>query len=317
VRAAFTFARHVEIARADYLHSYFFYDQSFMTMLAAFLLGIPRGITAYADHMLADYHLKCVRLHLELADIVVATSRRIGEELIAIGGVDVERKIVVKPNGIDIARFSYVRRASRTTADPLDLIAISRIEPKKGLTYLVNAVRLLTDRGVNVRLHLVGSVDPDNPTSVDYGDELDRTVRDMGVSDRVVSHGKKQQPEVFSLLARSAIFVAPYVEVTSGDKDGIPTALLEAMATGLPCVTTDAGSILEAVTDSVEALCVPQRDPVRLAEAIERLARDAKLQQRMGEAARRRVETEFSTEATEPRLHDRIEALLARRGNGA
>jgi glycosyltransferase involved in cell wall biosynthesis len=318
VRAGFTFARYVEVAGADYLHSYFFYDQSFMAMMAAYLLGIPRGITAYADHMLADFHLKCVRLHLELVDIVVATSRRIGAELAAIGGGHIESKIIVKPNGIDLSRVGHVQRSNRTTqGSALDLIAVNRIEPKKGLVDLVEAVRLLKDRGVSVRLHIVGSVDSQKPGSASYRDELERRVRELGVGDRVVLHGAKRQQEVFSLLAQSAIFVAPYAEVGSGDKDGIPTALLEAMGTGLPCVTTDAGSIPEVVTDGVEAMCVPQRDPVRLSEAIESLARDAAMRERMGRAARRRVETEFSVEVTEPRLHERIEALLARRGNEA
>jgi glycosyltransferase involved in cell wall biosynthesis len=313
VLAGFTFARHVEVAEADYLHSYFFYDQSFMVMMAAYLLGIPRGITAYADHMLSDYHLKCVRLHLELADLVVATSGRIKDELSAISEGRFDDKILVKPNGVDVSRFPYSERAGRPAAggDP-ELIAVSRIEPKKGLVYLAEAIRILADRGIGVRLNLVGSVDPYSQTSRPYAEELAARVREFGIADRVVMHGVRKQPEVFSLLARSAIFVAPYVEVMSGDKDGIPTSILEAMSTGLPIVTTDAGSILEAVTDGVEAICVPQRDPVRLADAIERLVRDPTLCARMGEAGRRRVETEFSVDVTERRLHERIEALLRR-----
>jgi len=135
VLAAFTFARYVELAGADYLHSYFFYDQSLMTMMAAYLLGIPRGITAYADHMLMDYPLKCVRLHLELADVIVATSRRIRDELSAIGGGRFDTKILVKPNGIDLSRFPYVNPAERPErgGDP-ELIAVNRIEPKRVLS---------------------------------------------------------------------------------------------------------------------------------------------------------------------------------------
>ena len=315
VVAGFTFTRYVELAEADYLHSYFFYDQSLMAMMAAYLLGIPRGITAYADHMLHDYHLKCVRLHLELADLIVATSRRIREELSAIGGGRFDSKILVKPNGIDLSRFPYVNPAERPErgGDP-ELIAVNRIEPKKGLVYLLEAIRILMDRGVGVRLHLVGSVDPYNRTSRAYAAELEARVRELGIADRVVMHGVKQQPEVVALLARSRIFVAPYIEVASGDKDGIPTAILEAMATGLPIVTTDAGSILEAVTDGAEAICVPQRDPVRLAEAIERLLRDPALCSQIGKAGRRRVEAEFSVDVTERRLHERIKILLSRSG---
>src|SRR5262249_10813964 len=272
-----------------------------------------RGITAYADHMLTDYALKCVRLHIALADIVVATSRRIRDELCAIGGGQFADKILVKPNGIDVSRFPYSESTRRLAieGDP-ELIAVNRIEPKKGLIYLAEAVRILADRGVGVRVHLVGSVDPYAATSAEYAEELAAKVQELGIADRFVMHGVKKQPEIVSLLARSCVFVAPYVEVASGDKDGIPTAMLEAMSTGLPVVTTDAGSILEVLTPEVEGICVPQRDPVRLAEAIKRLVHDPALRARMGEAGRRRVETAYSVDVTERRLHERIKVLLDR-----
>jgi glycosyltransferase involved in cell wall biosynthesis len=120
----------------------------------------------------------------------------------------------------------------------------------------------------------------------------------------------KKQPEFLPLLAQSRIFVAPYVEVASGDKDGIPTAVLEAMSTGLPIVATDAGSIGEAFTHGIEGLYVPQRDPERLADAIERLLADPATYARMAEAARRRAVSEFDAHVTEKRLHERIRACF-------
>jgi hypothetical protein len=77
VRQAFAFTRLVEAWSPDYLHSYFFYERSLMSLVAAYLLDIPRGITCYADHALGDYALKVVPLHLELCDIVIATSERV------------------------------------------------------------------------------------------------------------------------------------------------------------------------------------------------------------------------------------------------
>ena len=77
VLEGFTFARMAEAYRPAYLHSYFFYDRSLMALIASELLGIPRGVTCYADHLLADYELKVVPLHMHQADLVVATSARI------------------------------------------------------------------------------------------------------------------------------------------------------------------------------------------------------------------------------------------------
>ena len=310
VMMGFTFARHVELSGAAYLHTYFFYDQSFMALMAASLLAIPRGITAYADHMLRDYTFKCVPLHLELADIVVATSRRIKSELSAIGGGRFDEKIIVKPNGIDTTRFPLVAAHDRLKAEPA-LIAVNRVEPKKGLIYLVEAMGILKSRGHAVRLNLVGGADPHTPGSAGYLRELTARIDALGLADGIVLHGMKQPQEFIPLLARSRVFVAPYIEMASGDKDGIPTAVLEAMATGLPVVATDAGSITEAVTDGVEAILVPQRNPVRLADAIERLLMDRTMYTAMAEAARLRAVSEFDVHVTERRLHDRIRASLA------
>lgn len=312
VLTGFTFARHLELAGTRYVHTYFFYDQSFLGLMAAFLLEIPRGVTAYADHMLGDYPFKLVPLHLELADIVVATSARIKRELGAIGGGRFDDKIIVKPNGIDASRFPYIPPAERlATRGRPELVAVNRIEPKKGLIHLVEAVALLRDRGLEVVANIVGGVDSNTPTSAACHRELVARIEQLGLHDLVILHGVKQQHDFAPIAARSRLFVAPYVEVESGDKDGIPTAILEAMSTGLPIVATDAGSIVEAARHDHEAAIVAQGDAVALADAIARLLNDQEAYVRMAEAARDRAVHEFDIRATEVRLHERITRQLA------
>jgi glycosyltransferase involved in cell wall biosynthesis len=312
VLTGFTFARHAELYGAHYLHSYFFYDQSFMALMAAWLLQIPRGITAYADHVLDDYAFKLVPLQIELADVVVATSQRIKRELSTLCGGLFDDKILVKPNGIDTGRFPHVPAEQRLDGRPeRDLISVSRIEPKKGILYLVHAMATLKSRGVSARLHIVGGVDPHTRTSAAYHQELVEQVQTLGLSDRIVLHGALQQAEFIPVMAQTHVFVAPYVEVASGDKDGVPTAVLEAMACGLPVVTTDAGSIEEAVTHDVQGLIVPQRDPVALADAIETLLRDRDRYLRLSDAARHRAVEDFDARVTERAFHARVRACLS------
>src|SRR6185295_11744357 len=238
---------------------------------------------------------------------------RIKSELNAIGGGRYDAKILVKPNGIDTSRFPYIDGGERLKAsgDP-ELISVSRIEPKKGLIHAIDAVRILKDRGIAVRLNIVGGVDRLTATSGAYLQQLTARIAELGIADRVVLHGAMTQQAFIPLLARARMFVAPYVEVSSGDKDGIPTAVLEAMSSGLPIVATDAGSIAEAVTDGVEAIQVPQRDATPLADAIGRVLHDPVMYTRMCEAARRRAVSEFDAHVTEKRLHDRIRACLGR-----
>jgi glycosyltransferase involved in cell wall biosynthesis len=308
-----TFARMAELAGASYLHSYFFYDQSFMAMQAAWLLDLPRGVSCYADHMLADYPFKLVPLHVELCSVIVATSARIKRELSQMTGGKYDAKIIVKPNGVDGARFPPVRRGARKAGEPFEVVSISRIEPKKGLIHLVEAVAQCKQRGQRVIAHIVGSKDPHSRGSLEFAEEFERRIAELGVQDQVILHGMKRQEELPPILQRCRAFVAPYVEMSSGDKDGIPTAMLEGLASGLPVVTTDSGSILEVVTDGVEGIVVPQRDSAAFAAALGRLIEDPQLELRMAKAARDRFDREFDIRVTERRLHERVAKLVARR----
>src|SRR5262249_3281747 len=151
--------RMVEAYQPDYLHSYFFYEGTLFTLFASYLLDIPRGVSCYADHMLKDYVLKEVPLHLATCDIVIATSHRIKQELIDIAlEVDPER-IIVKPNAVNMAQFPAVCLKNPAKEEPYRLLCVSRIEPKKGHTYLVEAVRYLREREFQVELHVIGDVD--------------------------------------------------------------------------------------------------------------------------------------------------------------
>jgi glycosyltransferase involved in cell wall biosynthesis len=307
----FTYARLAEAWGADYLHSYFFYDRSLMSLIAGHVLNRPRGVSCYADHLLKDYELKVVPLHLETCDVVVATSNRIKRELLALAPDIAADKILVKPNAIDCNRFPVIPRPEPAPGQPFRLVVTSRIEPKKGLIHLVEAVKLLCDEGVNVECHLVGDADKGMPASENCKAELEERVQRLGLAHKVHLEGRQGEQGVRSFLAMAHLFVAPFVETEAGDKDGIPTALVEALATGIPSVVTDAGSILEVVDDGVDARVVRQRDPRGLADAIRALLADPALRLAMAQKAAQKARERFDVAVCEPLFHDRIRAVLA------
>ncbi len=308
--SAFTFTRRIELLAPDYLHSYFFYDQSLNALVAGWLLGLPRGVSAYADHVLDDWPLKVVRLHLETADIVVATSQRIRDELCAIGGEAIVGKVIVKPNGVDGSRFPFGERPP--IEGSLELISVSRLEPKKGLLELVSCIALLRDRGHRVRVHVIGNVDPETPQNLAYREAFENSIEERDLVDAIVLHGYKSQEDLRPLLATSHAFIAPYVETEGGDKDGIPTAVLEAMSAGLPILASDAGSLTEVIDDGVEGFVVPQKDAVAMAAAVEKVLEGADIWE-LGRNARARFDREFDAGVTDARLHARLREVLAAR----
>jgi glycosyltransferase involved in cell wall biosynthesis len=169
----------------------------------------------------------------------------------------------------------------------------------------------LKKRGIQIVAHVIGGKDPLSKGSLEYAAEFERRIVELGVADQVVLHGVVKQEDLPPILRRCRAFVAPYVEISNGDKDGIPTAMLEGLASCMPVVTTDAGSILEVITNESEGLLVPQRDSHAFANAIARLIHDPALEQRMGRAGRVRFERDFDMRVTERRLHEHVAALLA------
>ena len=105
--------------------------------------------------------------------------------------------------------------------------------------------------------------------------------------------GAQGQDDVRRIVADAAVLAAPCVVGADGNRDGLPTVLLEAMALGTPCVSTDVTGIPEALVDGVTGLAVPQRDPAVLARALAGLLDDGELRVRLATAARARVEELF------------------------
>jgi glycosyltransferase involved in cell wall biosynthesis len=308
----FSFTRMVEAWRPDWLHSYFFYERSLYALIAGFLLDIPRGITSYADHLLKDYELKVVPLQLTLSDVVVATSERIKRELLTLApNIDAD-KILVKPNAIDCRHFPVAERSEPGEQAPWQLVSVCRIEPKKGLLHLAEAVRILRDeRGRRVELHVIGEADKGVPVSEEYFRQLSAYCEQHRLGGTIHLEGRRMQADIARFLANAQIYVAPFVETETGDKDGIPTSLLEAMATGIAVVATDAGSMAEVITPDLDGVIVAQRRATALADAIDTLLSSPERRRQLGRAAAARVRTHFDVSVCEARLHARIDAVIA------
>ncbi len=154
----------------------------------------------------------------------------------------------------------------------------------------------MRDRGAGFDCVIVG----DGP---DRGD-LERLVEGLGLSGTVSMEGERTPQEVVGMMARARIFALPSRPAgrRSGVMDGIPVSLMEAMAIGVPVVSCPVSGIPELVEDGRTGLLVPPADPVRLADALERLLGDAGLCARLAEAARKKVEREFDIARVADRL---------------
>jgi colanic acid/amylovoran biosynthesis glycosyltransferase len=177
------------------------------------------------------------------------------------------------------------------------LLFVGRFVEKKGATHLLDALRLLRNSSDAPRLIMIG----DGP--------LDEQLRRAAASLPEVSFPGWQAPaEVRARMRDALALIVPSTTAATGDEEGLPTVVLEAMAQGTPVIGSRHSGIVEAVTHDADGLLVPPGDPQALAEAIGRLIHNEALRRRLGMAARRTVSERFDARTQSHRLE---EALLS------
>jgi glycosyltransferase involved in cell wall biosynthesis len=169
---------------------------------------------------------------------------------------------------------------------------------KKGFLHLLDAARLLVDRGVGFRCEIIGEGR--------QRAELESRLRELGLEQHIVLRGALSHDEVIDAYRRAAAFVLPCVIGDDGDRDGIPNVILEAMAMQLPVVSTTHSGIPEAVEDGTTGLLVPPGDPEALACALERVLADRDTAGRMGARGREAVIARFDAKKNVRLLYDRF-----------
>ncbi|PZR52686.1 colanic acid biosynthesis glycosyltransferase WcaL [Xylanimonas oleitrophica] len=266
-----------------HLHAHFASVATTVARLAALLTGITYSVTAHAKDIFHE-EVDPADLRRKVADAraVVTVSDYNLAHLRAELGPDAGRVRRVY-NGLDLRGFPYADPGDR----PPVVAAVGRLVEKKGFADLLEAVAVLVGSGRKVEVELVGA----GPLADDLRARRDR----LGLADVVHLRGPLPQDEVSRVVAGAACFAAPCVVGADGNRDGLPTVLLEAMALGTPVVSTPVTGIPEVVHDDATGLLVPERDPQALAVALGRLLDDALLRRRLAAAARELVETEFDT----------------------
>jgi glycosyltransferase involved in cell wall biosynthesis len=230
-----------------------------------------------------------VRMVLRACHAVHCQNSIAAENLVRYYGYD-ERRIVVIPNWIDASQYAdaaaeHARRAPRER--PVVLF-VGWMEAFKGIFELAQAARRLVERGLSFRLVLCGD-------GIDY-DEMVRRCRDYGLGEVVEFRGWVDEDRKRKALAEADLFVFP------SHREGMPNAVVEAMASGLPIVTTPVGGIPCLIESGRNGLLVPPRDWEKLADAIESLLRDEPLRRKMGLENRRQIEEQQDLAQIWPRV---------------
>lgn len=233
-------------------------------------------------------------------DLILPISDAVQRRLLELGCP--ADKTAVHRVGVDLGRYAKPRL--RAAGGPVRVTSTARLTQMKGIAYGIDAVSALVRQGLDVEYRIAG----DGPLR----ESLQARIEELGLGPRVRLLGWQDAVEVQQLLAESDLFLAPSVTDSNGSQEGIPTALMEAMAAGLPVVSTNYSGIPELIRDQVDGYLTPERDTAALTARLGELARDSERRRAMGESARRRVAEMHDIARLNDQLLERYRRLLER-----
>ena len=286
-------------AGISHVHAHF----AGMAARTAFWIGkffpITFSFTAHANDIFAPRKFEIGLDKLVGAARVVVTETDYAEKFLRERFPECADRIHRVYNGLNLAEF---RRAT-FSSDPPSIVAIGRVIVKKGFANLIRACALLVERGKSFRCEIVGEGPLEN--------QLRAQIEQLRLQEFVQLPGPKPQHELRARLANASVFVLPSVPEPEGGMDNLPTVIMEAMATGLPVVSTRVGGIPEMVIDNQTGFLVRPEDAVALAGAIEKVTNDRSLGQKLGQAGYERAQALFSIEKNMRELCALLEANFA------
>ncbi|MEP7071272.1 MAG: glycosyltransferase family 4 protein [Verrucomicrobiota bacterium] len=243
--------------------------------------GLPFSVTVHANDIFAPEKFEIglrqimgsAKLVITVSDFAAAHLRRLFPSA----------RIARVYNGIEVEAFPPAR-----AAQPSLLLGVGRLIPKKGWDVLIGACALLRKTEPAFRCEIIG----DGPLR----DKLQRQIEDLQLRDVVELAGPQSQRTIRDRLRAASMFVLPARIDADGGMDNLPTVIMEAMAAGLPVVSTSVGGIPEMVIDRQNGILIPPDDPPAAAAAMIRLLHDPELGQCMGEEGRARAREHFAIE---------------------
>lgn len=272
-----------EVARRGitHLHVHFALNAATLALIVQRLTGIPFSFTAHANDIFANpillpEKLAAARFVVAISDYNAAFLRQVVPEAAT--------KIHVVHCGIDVADFTPLPYRPQSVKPTI--VAVGRLVEKKGYPYLIEACRLLRERGDEFTCRIAG----DGPQQA----QLQALIAAYGLEPYVYLDGQIFEERLKSYLAQADLITLPCVVAHDQDMDGIPNSLMEGMAMGLPAVSTTLSGIPELIEHEQSGLLVPPNDAVALADALARLIEEPALRRRLGQAGRAKVTAEYA-----------------------
>jgi glycosyltransferase involved in cell wall biosynthesis len=277
-------------SRISHIHAHFAGTAARTAYWIKKLYGIPFSFTAHANDFFchSDYPVTLNDLFISASFIVTVSDFSVSE--LQKRFPQARKKIHRVYNGIDLNQFPVTQPQN----NPPLLLSIGRLIEKKGFTPLIEACAILKSRGLTFRCEIIG----EGPLE----QTLQQQIKQHHLQNEVQLLGPQSQPFVLEKLQKSYLFALPCVTESDGGKDNLPTVIVEAMACGLPIVSTYLAGVPEMVIHELNGLLVEEKNVSQLATALEALLKNPEQVAQFGKKSRQLAEEKFSLIITTQQL---------------
>lgn len=288
--------------RIQLIHSHFAWLSGAAAWICSRLLSIPFTVTVHAYDLFSSTDL--LELVCTEAAHVFAISHH-NRTVLTEMGLRPDESISVVHCGVNLEEIDSRSRALMPSSNgrSVRILSVGSLIEKKGHPTLIEACRILKDRGLDFTCTIVGG----------GGEEADlqRLIVLSGLQEQVALQGYRCHPDVLTAYGQHDVFALASCVARNGDRDGIPVVMMEAGAFGMPLVSTQVSGIPELVIDQRTGLLVPPGDSFALADAIGALVADPTLAEKLGQNARKLIESEFEIRANATQLVDLWSGILS------
>ena len=282
----------VQARKIDHLHAHFATQAATVARLAAKFSGVSWSFTAHAKDIYYRYEedIQLARKIRDASHVVTVSDYNLAWLCEHYGGN--AQKISRLYNGLDLRQFPWRSPARRHP----EILAVGRLVAKKGFLLLVSALKQLLTRGIDFHCTLIG----DGPLR----EQIQTEIGQAGLTERVTLTGLLPRSQVAEAIQKAAMVVAPCVISDDGDRDGLPTILVEAMALGTPVISTRVAGIPELVRNNQTGLCIPANDTAELANAMIQLLSGQQLRQKLARQARKMIVRDYDINVNTEKLRE-------------